>query len=85
MFWFMMVYDKLGMIHCNLFRYHYMIMNCSLSTVITNFYKGHPPVSISTGLLLLALKHDLQNFKSEEKQIILDIIIIVNYLTKSFA
>ena len=52
-------------------------MNCSLSNVITDFYKGQPPVSIATRMLLLVLKHDSQNFeKSEEQQMILDIMII---------
>ena len=30
-----------------------MIMNCSLSNVITDFYKRHPSVSTSTGMFLL--------------------------------
>ena len=38
-----------------------MIMKCSLSNVITDFYKEHPPVSIPTGLFLFVVKHDVQN------------------------
>ena len=53
-----------------------MIMNSSFSNVITDFYKRQLPVSISTGLFLLVLKHDSQNLKSEERQMILDVIII---------
>ena len=53
-------------------------MNCSFSNVITDFYKGgHTPVSISTGLFSLVFKHDLKICNSEERKIILDIIIII--------
>ena len=56
-----------------------MIMKCSLSNVITEFSKGHPPVSISTGLFFF-------DSQGEEKEMILDIILIycIDYLTKNF-
>ena len=34
--------------------------DCSLSNVNTDFYKGHPRVSISIGLFLLVLERDSQ-------------------------
>ena len=42
---------KLMMIHSyHCFAITNMIMNCSLSNIVTYFYKGHPPASILTGL-----------------------------------
>ena len=51
-------------------------MNSSLSNVITDFYKGHPPVGISTRSFLLVLKMIHEICESEGKEMILDIIII---------
>ena len=49
-----------------------MIMNCSLSNVTTDFFKGRPPDGISTGLFLLGnMIH-----KIKERQMLLVIIII---------
>ena len=42
------------MIRCKLSRCHLCDNDCSFSNEITDFYKGHFPVSISTGLFLLA-------------------------------
>ena len=54
------------MIHCNSF----------ISNVITDFYKGHTPVSSSTGLFLLFLNMIHKICEIEQKQMILDIVII---------
>ena len=57
----------------NCFAIINMIINCSLSNVMTDFYKGYPAVGISTGFFLL----DSLNFiKVKKKQIIVHIIII---------
>ena len=67
---------KLVMTHCKLFHYYQYDNDCSLSNVITDFYEEHPPVSISTALFLFVLRMVHQIYKSKEKQIMLDIIII---------
>ena len=54
-----------------------MIMNCFLSNVVRDFVKGHPPVGISTRLFLLVLNMIHKICKSQEKQMILDFIVIV--------
>ena len=51
-------------------------MNCFLSNVMIDFYKGHLLVSISTGLVLLVLNVILKICGSEEKQMIFDVIIV---------
>ena len=51
-------------------------MNCSLSNIITDFYKGQPLAGISTGLFFLVLNNIYKICKSEEKQMTLNVIII---------
>ena len=52
------------------------IMNSSLSNVISDFYKRHPAVRISTWLFLIFINMIYKICESQEKQTILDIIFI---------
>ena len=70
----MRVYEDL-MIIVNCFIIINMKVNCSFLNFTADFYKGHPPVSISTGLFFF-FNVIRKICKSAEKQVILDFIII---------
>ena len=47
-----------------------MMMNCSLSNVITDFYKGHPSVNILTGVVLFRSDKGSQSNKGRSPYLI---------------